>query len=489
VPIRPYAEMSAWLEAAADGEHAVLTSEDPSLFFTSSGSTGAHKKIPVTATFMRECFLPFAYAAMGNFFDFHPEAGLRDDATINFKWDPTLELGRTATGRPYLGASQVDYKKSFGEELAAEPGTRAPWSDPPAELENHLDRIYYRVRLAAEADVRAMIGINPAVIAALPSQIERWTPRLLREIAEGTVLGRAWVRPNPGRAAQLEDLAAAFGRLLPYHIWPRLQVLFCWTGASASVYLPLLGRAFGPDVEILPAPVAASESPIGVSVDRHPSAGVLVLPFVFFEFLPADREVRPGSATLLFSDLEDGGEYQVVLTHVGGLYRYALGDVVRVVDHFHGVPRVEFLGRRQLLSGIGEWTLPGVLRQALDAAGLRGAGFRFRRSAASPVRLEAAVEIQGRWTETDIRSLAWQLDRFLSAAHLGYAQARQEGTLTAPIVVPAAPGTFVADWEARVARGTRPAQVKDRVCEHDPSAWETLIAPAAPAQEHAWSAP
>jgi hypothetical protein len=143
---------------------------------------------------------------------------------------------------------------------------------------------------------------------------------------------------------------------------------------------------------------------------------------------------------------------------------------------------VEFLGRRQLLpgiaGGIGEWTLPVALRQALHAAGLRSAGCRFRVSAAPPARLEAAIEIHGRWTETDLKSLAWQLDRFLAAAHRSYAQARQDGVLTRPLVMPVAAGTFVAEWEARVARGTRPAQVKDRVCEQDASAWQTLVTTA-----------
>ena len=53
VPIQDYAALAPWIERAATGERKVLSADEPALFFTSSGTTGAHKKIPVTARFMR----------------------------------------------------------------------------------------------------------------------------------------------------------------------------------------------------------------------------------------------------------------------------------------------------------------------------------------------------------------------------------------------------------------------------------------------------
>src|SRR6185295_2301852 len=47
VPIQDYAVLAPWIERAAAGEPNVLSADQPALFFTSSGTTGAHKKIPV----------------------------------------------------------------------------------------------------------------------------------------------------------------------------------------------------------------------------------------------------------------------------------------------------------------------------------------------------------------------------------------------------------------------------------------------------------
>jgi GH3 auxin-responsive promoter len=486
VPIRSYAEMEPWISQAAAGGSKVLTTDEPILFFTSSGSTGNHKKVPVTAPFMKECFLPFAYAAMGNFFEYFPATAERDDATLSFKWDPQVSVGATASGRPYLGASQVDYGKTFGEELAAEPGTRAPWAAPPADVTAHLDRIYYRVRLAAERDLRALIGINPAVIAALPQQVERWSSRLIDEIRRGTVLGRplegAMGGPNPARADELAALASYFGGLAPMHLWPRLEVIFCWTGAAASIYLPALQRWYGPRVQIVPAPVAASESPIAVPVDRHPGAGVLVVPWVFLEFADADREIGAQSRTCGYEELRAGGDYQVIVTHCGGLYRYAIGDVVRVVDHHAGVPRVEFVGRaKQVALGaaaVGEWRLVDALRGALHETGLAAANVRFHVVSDATPRVAVALEPAVTWRAADAASLARALDGALRRAHPAYERARLDGQWQAPAIVAVAAGTFVREWEERVRAGTRPAQVKDRLSEADASAWARLIARA-----------
>ena len=104
--------------------------------------------------------------------------------------------------------------------------------------------------------------------------------------------------------------------------------------------------ACGPDVELLDFGYLASEAPFTVPVDGHPTAGLLAVPCAFYEFLPAaEDEVAADAPTLLFDELEPGGEYQVVLTAANGLYRYLIGDLVRVLELVRGVPRLEFVGR------------------------------------------------------------------------------------------------------------------------------------------------
>lgn len=482
VPIRDYRALAEWIDRAAAGEAAVLTADPPQLFFSSSGSTGDAKKIPVTATFVEQVYLPFFYAAIGNTIECCPAAIERDDATLNMKWDPMRSAGRTASGAAHLGASQVDFARSFGDELAAEPGTRAPWAMIPAEIDDELERMYVRLRLAVESDLRCVVGINPTMIAILPAQLDAWKERLIEEVREGTVLGKAEREPDPARAAELERLATYFGTLRPHHVWPRLELIYCWTAGVARTYLPGLRAAYGPEVEILPAPIAASEGPIGVPIDRHPTAGPLMLPCVFYEFVDADQALTPHSDTLLFDQLEVGADYHVILTHVGGLYRYALGDVARVVDRLGEVPRVEYGGRNTVSSIAGErfretHILDAVLA-ALDRHGLAVRNFTCRAVETEPPHYAFLLEGIKPWSTSERRSLARSLDELLRRASPGYRRARDAGELAPVEVLEAKAGTFTRHFDERVANGVRPTQTKDRVFQNDEATWQRLVSGA-----------
>ncbi|GAA3311272.1 hypothetical protein GCM10020295_80520 [Streptomyces cinereospinus] len=347
VPLQDYTAHAPLIERTAAGERGLLTADAPEAYFTSSGSTGAHKKVPVTPRFMSTTFMPFYFAAWAPLIEHFPEVLQRPDAVLNLKHDPLTAPPTTADGRPYAGASQVDFGARFGEPLSAEPGTGAPWAVLPVPTDpgDHLERAYLRLRLAVQSDLRCLIGINPAMIAAVPYQLNLWWPRIVKEVRDGTLGGLPHQAPDPRRADRLEQLAEYFGTVRPAHVWPRLRALFCWTTGVASLYLPALRAEFGNDVTVLPAPVAASEGPTGVALDRHASAGSLVASAAVYEFVPADHDLTPGSATLLPHEIEAGRDYHVVFSHVGGFYRYTVGDVVRVVDRVGAVPRVEYAGR------------------------------------------------------------------------------------------------------------------------------------------------
>lgn len=478
VPIRDYDGLSPWIERAAGGEAAVLTAEDPQLFFSSSGSTGGRKKIPVTQAFVEKVYLPFFYAAIGNTVACCPEAVERDDATLNMKWDPMRSAESTASGAAHLGASQVDFAKRFGDELAAEPGTRAPWAFIPAEVEDELERMYFRLRLAVESDVRCVVGINPTMITMLPLQLEQWTERLVAEIHDGTVLGQPSRPGNPARATELENLASYFGVLRPHHVWPKLRLIYCWTGGVAKTYLSGLRAAYGPEVEVLPAPIAASEGPIGLPIDRHPTAGPLVLPCVFYEFIDADQTISTNPSTLLFDELEVGGEYHVIMTHLGGLYRYALGDVARVVDKVWGVPRVEYAGRHAPSSLVGERLRETHVIDALQAAlarhGLGIHNFTCRALLGQPAHYAFLIEATTAWTDSELAALARSLDESLRRFSHSYGQARQDKLLGMPEILVAEKGAFKRHFTSQLAAGIRPTQIKDRVFQRDAVIWARM---------------
>ena len=460
VPIRRYADFEPYIDRVVAGEAGVLTSDAPIFFFTSSGSTGKHKQLPVTVPFLKEHFVAFVHAALGNFFEYYPETALRADATVNFKWDPLLDLGQTKAGKPYLGASQVDYVKTLGEELAVEPGTRAPWRAPPREISDPIERLYYRVCYSAGCDVRALIGINPALLAALVDLLDGWAERLIAEVARGTV----WVSPSRlrtnGSRAGWRIIGATRGRCCRCTCGRGWRCCFAGPAPRPAVYLPTLRACFGPRVTLMTAPIAASEGPIAVPIDRHERAGALALPFTFLEFVDADREVGPGAATLDFDQVRVGGAYQVVMTQSAGLYRYLLGDVVRVVNQYQGVARVEFLSRQNLVQradvSISDAMCVERTRLALEGTGLAVSGFRY--FLAEDGALQLAVEPGSPWHGAEADTLSTAISRAM-------------GTLRAVRVHVLGQGSFAAEWCSRVRAGSRPAQVKDRILETDSVTW------------------
>ncbi|NEY31319.1 hypothetical protein GTU99_03695 [Streptomyces sp. PRKS01-65] len=483
VPLRTHQEYGPWLARTAEGEARVLTSEAPRLFFTTSGSTGDRKRVPVTETFVKRVYLPFFQAAMGVPAQYHPEAFGRGAVCLNLRHDRLARPAVSASGRPSLGPSQADLRGGFGVRLE-EPGSRAPWAELPVPVDDqaYLDKLYVRVRMAAEHDVRSVIGHNPTMIAMLPELLAQWWPDLLKDIRDGTYLGEPGGTPNPRRAAELERRAATApgGRPTPAAVWPRMRLLYCWTSGLASLYLPRLKEAYGPDVAVLPTPPAASEGPVGVPLDRHPTAGPLAVSCALYEFVDARQDVTPDSPTLLYDELEPGRDYHVVLSHLGGLYRYVLGDIAHVVDRVGTVPRVEYAGRATLSDAAGERLrelhVVRAVREAARAAGVDVVNLTCRTEDGPDRRphYTLAVALRRPLPAAGLLSLQDLVDEELGRVSRDYRNARSTGALGAARVVPVDAAAFTEHWHHRLAAGMRPPEIKDQVFQHDPAAWSRL---------------
>lgn len=145
--------------------------------------------------------------------------------------------------------------------------------------------------------------------------------------------------------------------------WRNLKVISCWTDAAASLALPRL-RAMFPNVAIQPKGLLATEGVVSI-----PFAGKYPLAITshFFEFVDDD-------GIHLAHELREGREYRVVLTTGGGLYRYDLGDLVRVNGFVDATPSVEFIGRAgDVVDLCGEKLSEPFVRRALESCGVEAA--------------------------------------------------------------------------------------------------------------------
>src|SRR5262249_39684206 len=132
--------------------------------------------------------------------------------------------------------------------------------------------------------------------------------------------------------------------------WPALRLVYCWTGATAGLFVPELQRRLGPRVAVRDAIYAATEGWCSIPMGEDEPGGALAITSHYFEFIPeGGGEPQPAWT------LEDGKRYAIVVTNAAGLYRYALNDIVEVCA-FHGrCPRIKFVRKTVAASNlIGE---------------------------------------------------------------------------------------------------------------------------------------
>jgi hypothetical protein len=162
----------------------------------------------------------------------------------------------------------------------------------------------------------------------------------------------------------------------------------------------------------------------------HPGAAVAVTSH-FYEF--ADL-AAPGRRPRLVHELEPGALYSVILTTGGGLYRYALGDVVTVVGRVGRTPLLEFVRREGVVSDLcGEKLVEGHVTRALDAAceavGVRCAFALLAPEMAAPPYYALFAEAPGAG-DAALARLAAEVDRRLAGSP-SYAYCRRLGQLGA----------------------------------------------------------
>lgn len=105
---------------------------------------------------------------------------------------------------------------------------------------------------------------------------------------------------------------------------------------------------------------------IGINPYADKIRYVIIPSTVFYEFIPADGF---RGDTVLLHELKLGEKYEIVVTNYAGLYRYKIGDVVKVVGFYNNCPEVEFLYRKnQVLNMAAEKTNEEQLTSAIKAA-------------------------------------------------------------------------------------------------------------------------
>jgi hypothetical protein len=297
-------------------------------------------------------------------------------------------------------------------------------------VQDHARWQYLTLRYLLAAENLSLISVwSPTFLLDLIAALQLQYEQLADDIGRGAISieltgdgrgeHRLLLEPAPQRAAQV--VAACRGSAVDTaRLWPRLDTLSCWLDASAGRYRATLDALF-PGVFIQGKGLLATEGVVSIPVVEA-NAAVLALNSGFYEFVDSDEGIH------LAHELREGGVYRLIMSNHSGLYRYELGDQVRVVGHLAATPLLEFLGRSGNVSDLcGEKLSEAFVQRQLGDAD----GFAMLFPCVSDRNAYRLVLDAAQYGEVEARRLAAQLDRRL-ARNPQYAYARQIGQL-APV--------------------------------------------------------
>jgi hypothetical protein len=142
--------------------------------------------------------------------------------------------------------------------------------------------------------------------------------------------------------------------LSPDKLMPNLKFISCWGGAHAQTALKKLAKLC-PQAHIQEKGLLATEAPLTLPLFQEQKQVPLIRE-VFFEF----RDSSNTKATKLLHELQQGHEYEVIISQAGGMLRYLLSDRVQVDGKMGSTPTFRFIRRANETSDLVGEKLTGL---------------------------------------------------------------------------------------------------------------------------------
>ena len=411
VPVRPYEEIRADVMAMVGGEADVLWPGVTRRFAQSSGtSDGRSKYVPITDRSLQRMHYGGSSDVVARYLQLYPQSRLLSGRSFILGGSYATQLTklprRVRVGD--LSAHLIDCINPL-VNLVRIPSKRV------ALMENWREKLPALVERAVRADVTNISGV--------PS----WFLTVLKRVME-----RAGV-------SELHEL------------WPSLEVFF-HGGIAFAPYRAEYDAIIDPGKMRYMETYNASEGFFAVQ-DRPDSHAMLLLMDVdtYYEFDPLD-----GSDPLRVDQVEQGGVYGLIITASNGLWRYPLGDTVRIEST--NPLRITIAGRTKcFINAFGEELMVHNADAAISAACERHRCMVVDYTVA-PVFTRGANKGRHQWlvefdrAPANLPEFADTLDRELCAVNSDYAAKRQGDIFLASPDVVAAPRGIFERWLAETGK-------------------------------------
>lgn len=412
MPISSYAELRPWVMRMIRGERDVLWPGLTRRFAQSSGtSDGKSKYIPVTDISLRRNHYRGGSDAVSLYLSLNPRS-------------------RIFSGRAFILGG------SFANELDLPEHADVRVGDLSANLIEAINPLANLVRI-------------PRKSVALMSDWTRKLPALVESAMDCDVTNISGV---PSWFLKvIQEVMARKGVSELHEVWPNLEVFF-HGGISFKPYRALYDSIIDPARMNYLETYNASEGFFAVRDLPGPGPMLLLLDAgIFYEFRTID-----GSETVPVWGVEKGRIYELVITGMNGLWRYPLGDTVRIesVDPI----RITIAGRtKSFINAFGE----EVMVHNTDAALARACaecGCRALNYTAAPVFTTGNTRGHHQWLiefatlPEDLKGFAAILDSALADENSDYQAKRAGDIFLAPLTVTVASEGLFDRWLASTGK-------------------------------------
>jgi hypothetical protein len=234
-------------------------------------------------------------------------------------------------------------------------------------------------------------------------------------------------------------------------VWPRLQLVSCWTDANAAPAARSLAQRL-PQAQLQGKGLLATEAPVTLPLTTAGGCVPLV-DEIFVELID-----EQGVPRTLWEAAPDAA-YEVVITQPGGLLRYRLGDRVAVRGRHRATPVLAFTGRADAVCDLVGEKLAEPFVAAVLARTVRADAF-------ATLLPQPAARGPARYcllTDDDTPGLDCAVEAALADA-IRYRQARVLGQLEA-VTVAVRRDMRRAVHDALAAEGIKAGDIKDRALE------------------------
>ena len=327
VPIVEYEDIRPLVMRMVAGEKDVLWPGLTRRFAQSSGTSGGKSKyIPVTDDSLR----------------LNHYAGARDAVAFYLAGNPA---SRMFAGKGFILGG------SFANELTLPPGVKV--GDLSANLIDDINPV-----------VNTLFRVPSKEIALMQDWQEK-LPRLVEASLHQDITNISGV-PS-WFLTVLRRVIEAAGASSIHDVWPHLEVFF-HGGISFRPYREQYQAICDPSRMHYVETYNASEG-FFAAQDSPATSAMMLLPDigVFYEFIPLDKLDSPESAAIPAWQAEPGRTYALVISAPNGLWRYLIGDTVRIEST--SPLRITIAGRtRHFINAFGEEVMVHNTDAALAAA-------------------------------------------------------------------------------------------------------------------------